>query len=97
MKLWVLRAKEDLGDDPKLNPWHNGWDMAHGFVVRAESEQAARDLIAYTGNPIDWNVVILSVYGDEGPDVWLNPTLTECIELTQDGEEEIIMIDFHAG
>ena len=51
MKLWLLCKKQNLVDNPKINPWHNGWDMAHGFVIRAESEQAARDLMR--GNDLD--------------------------------------------
>lgn len=96
MKLWLLRKKENLVDNPKINPWYNGWDMAHGFVIRAESEQAARDLIAYSGEA-EPGIAVLSAYGDEGPEVWLNHNYTECIELTQDGEEEIVMVDYHAG
>ena len=96
MKLWLLCKKQNLVDNPKINPWYNGWDMVHGFVIRAESERAARDLIAYSGE-VEPGIAVIAAYGDEGKEVWLNPNYTECIELTQDGEEEIIMIDFHAG
>lgn len=97
MKLWLLRKKQNLVNNLKINPWYNGWDMAHGFVIRAESEQAARDLIAYSGEHDEPGIAVIAAYGDEGADVWLNPNYTECIELIQEGEEEIIMIDYHAG
>ena len=29
MKIWLLRKKQNLVDNPKINPWFNGWDMAH--------------------------------------------------------------------
>jgi hypothetical protein len=60
------------------------YDAAFGFVIRAVSAEEAR-LIASGGA------------GDEGKDVWLDPTRTRCEELTQDGDPEVILQDFNAG
>ncbi len=73
MNLWVLRS---------INGWEEVYDVADNFVIRAETEQEARNLA--TGE-----------CGDEGPDVWRNPELVSCTKLIAEGAEKIIMIDFH--
>ena len=42
MKLWLVRPIEtdDDGDDP----WEPWYDKAFGFVIRAESDQKAREI-----------------------------------------------------
>ena len=84
MKLWLIRPIEKNGsfEGTAWDPWY---DKAFGFVVRAETEDAARHLIG------DYAV---SGSGDEGIEAWLDPELSNCIELLPEGEEEIIMRDF---
>jgi hypothetical protein len=53
-----------------------------GFVVRARSEDAARNLSA-------------SKCGDEGPDAWLSSKSSTCVELQADGPEEVVMENYN--
>jgi hypothetical protein len=61
--------------------WEPWYDKAFGFVVRAESEDEARRFAS-------------AKEGDEGKDVWLDPTLTTCEPLVAGGEPGIILRDF---
>lgn len=72
MKLWILRRPD--------GPPH--YDVADGFVVRAESEYDARMFAA-------------AKCGDEGPNVWVKKA--SCQELPLDGESGILLKDFNAG
>jgi len=62
----------------------DGYDEYTGFVVRAPHESAARELVPY---------------GDEGPDIWLNPLDTNCVLLATDvsGDVEVLLASFRAG
>ena len=42
MKLWILKAKEDLPSDD--NPWDPWYDKCFAMVIRAKSEIRARGL-----------------------------------------------------
>jgi len=46
------------------------WDKVMAFAIIAETTQQAREIAA---TPY--------IHADEGPDVWLNPELTDCIEV----------------
>jgi hypothetical protein len=83
MKLWLLKPVEG---QPEVNGerWSPSYDEAHGFVIRAENENAAR---MFAGNDC----------GYEGEGVWLNPDQTTCVELTGNGESGVILIDFVRG
>ena len=87
MKLWILRPVKGLTDD--TNPWKPWYDKAFGFVIRAETEREARNLIVG-----DMNTVCDGEAGDEGRPAWLNPELSTCNELLTDGEPSIILKDF---
>jgi hypothetical protein len=54
-----------------------------GFVIRANSESAARALAAEQA-------------GDEGPEAWLSPDSATCVELKADGNPEVIMSDYNS-
>lgn len=90
MKIWLLRPRQDLKEDD--NPWEPWYDKVFGFVVRAETEQDARELtnsvdevgFRFTGDE-------RSLSGDFNP--WTDPTYSTCVELTPEGEPEIIIID----
>ena len=90
MKLWILRPVATL--DSNDNPWGSWYDkyfriiMISGFVVRAETEEDARN-IAHK-NAGDENK------GEKEP--WRNPKYSTCIELIADGEPEIVVRNFMA-
>jgi hypothetical protein len=77
-KLWHVYAIES---EPE---WRNPWDMALGFVIRAETEHEARTLASLA-------------CGDEGKDVWMLQAKSVCIELTGDGYPIVVLRDFNAG
>ena len=83
MKLYKLSPIEDLQDD---NPWRPWFDKCFGIVVRAENELQARRLAA-------------SKAGDESSDCkdgnpWLYAKYSKCEIIEQNGDSEIILIDF---
>lgn len=86
MKLFLLKA---------ISPFADDWDTAQGFVIRAETEDQARQLaIQNSGDeqPCEpgWGAHILT----EG---WALSSNASCEELTSNGEQEIILRDFNAG
>ncbi len=81
MKLWKLSA---INRD---NSRYFGWDTHQGFVVRAESEQRAREIAAEYAEGDYYNL----------PTPWTNPKKTLCVELSFDGDEEVILYDYNAG
>lgn len=75
MRLWHLSRRDTS------NP---AYDVSNGFVVRAESEDAARKIAS-------------SSHGDEGAGVWLTRSGSTCELLTTKGGAGIIIHDFNAG
>lgn len=79
--------------------WHLGWidepevwyDKTFGFVVVAESEDAARQMVSeladYRGNR--WPEPL---YGVEGPEPWLDAAQTFCIRLEAD-QPRVVLVD----
>ena len=82
-KLWILQPNEGLPND---NPWKPWYDKAFGFVVRANTEDAARQFAHDDA-------------GDENRDMspWLDPKYTSCIELSKAGDIGIVLRDFAAA
>lgn len=80
MMLWLLERRADS------ERWEPAYDKAHGFVVRAESEDKAREMVAMSNS-----------VGDEGRDAWLNADHTTCAPLLVDGAPEIVLCDFYAA
>lgn len=76
MKLFKLYCVEDPG-----------WDCNHGFVIRAEDEQAARSLAQTHMSDESW----------ASKELWLDPKFSTCEEISLEGESEIILNDFNAG
>jgi hypothetical protein len=64
--------------------WKPWYDKCNGAVVRTTSEEEARKAMS-------------QVSGDEGVDVWLDPKLTTCVELSADGPPEMVISDFSAA
>ena len=73
MKLFLVKRIEDTD-----------WDEYQGHVIRAETEERARQMASESA-------------GDEGRECWISNEQTICQELSADGVEEIIISDFHAG
>lgn len=84
MKLFLLKPI-----DPKKHPFDH-YDVAMGFVVRAESAYAARSLVT-SDKSYDQG------WGDEGAEVWMDEKETSCTPILFEGEPEIILRDFNAG
>ena len=81
MILWLLRPKNE-GETSGL--WFRWYDKTFGFVVRAETEEQARILASHK-------------CGDEGKEAWLKEEHSNCIELSEEGESEVIIEDHHAA
>jgi len=87
MKLWLLRPNES-----NHSPWEPWYDKAFGFVVRAETEERAREIANENGGN-EIGKISNHVYRTGG-DPWLDPILSSCIELNADGDERMIIRDF---
>ena len=83
MQLWLLTSL------PRR--WHDKshYDIVHRFVIRAESEEQARQLACMSE-------AANTLRAADGED-WLDPSKTTCDPLDVDGAEDVILCDFHAG
>lgn len=75
-RFWLIEPVEDL---PKGNPWDPWFDLCFGMVVRAKDEAEARKLAFERGGT-----------QDKGK-AWLDPSLSNCINLLNEGNSEIIL------
>ena len=91
MKLWLLRPQPDL----EQSPWEPWYDKAFGFVVRAETEQEARELADEHGG--DERRDMARFLETSRPDAWSNPVYSTCIELAVEGKAEMIIRDFKSA
>ena len=78
MKLWLLEPMVHW------NPW---FDTQAGLVVRAETEQDAREIAQESSGDEDRQFV----------KPWLDPEVTSCFELTAEGEAGIVLRSFDAA
>ncbi|MFT4274540.1 MAG: hypothetical protein QM578_26420 [Pantoea sp.] len=84
MKLWLLKARaEDLPNDN--NPWKNPYDKNFSLVIRAESEDHARQLAQ--------DVAVDESHGSP----WLYAKYSTCDELSRDGSEGVLLIDHYGS
>lgn len=91
MKLWLLRPLKDA-DDLEPAAWDPWYDKAFGFVVRADSEDAARGYAQEQAGS--------EAYDDDYERtrlVWLDPALVACTPLTDEGEGGVILRDFRSA
>lgn len=86
MKLWLLRPADNLkkGDDP----WEPWYDKCFGMVIRAKTEQEARDVA--NQNAGDENVGINA----KTKTPWLDEKYSTCEILTNAGEAGLIIRDY---
>ena len=83
MKLWHLKRTEECD-----------YDQTWEAVVRAETPEAARDLMAYGKQTLAGSGGFETNYhGLEGPDAWLDPARSTCEELTADGEAGVVIVE----
>jgi len=80
VKLWLLRPIL-LGK----GAWKD-YDVHCGFIVRADSEERARQVADGT---------VPKYEPTRGK--WLDASETSCVEVTGDGDEEVILSDYAAG
>lgn len=93
MKLWLLRPNENLKTTE--NPWEPWYDKAFGFVVRAETEERARELANEDGGA-ETGEISNNVYR-AGGDPWLDPKFSTCMELKSVGVEGVVIVDFKSA
>lgn len=79
MSLWLLEPI-----DKHSGPWNPWYDKCFGAVVRAKTETEARQVLAGQTNAYD-----------EGPDAWLNPALSTCVQLSARGKAEVLLREEH--
>jgi len=89
MKLWLLRPAKKLPEDNAWEPWY---DKAFGFVVRAETEERARQIANKNGGQ-ETGDIMYDIYR-VGGNPWLDPKQSTCVELTVSGKEMMIIRDF---
>ncbi|HEU4560139.1 MAG TPA: hypothetical protein VFS20_19975 [Longimicrobium sp.] len=88
MKFWRLSPRHDTlwwcveGKDP----WSPHHDRAFGFVVRAPDAEAARWLAHEAGGRENHTV--------DGVAPWLDANYSNCEELRQDGNAEVLLVNF---
>ena len=94
MRLWILRAREDLPRDD--NPWKPRYDKNFGLVVRAASEARARELAqAVAANESRGTFLESKTANTNSP--WLDAKYSTCDELTKDGDEGVLLINYQAS
>lgn len=59
---------------------HTSYDVVRSMVVRAENEDKARQEAAMKSM-------------DEGPMMWLQPSMSYCEEINLDGESQVLCVD----
>ena len=84
MKLWLLRPIE--GKDDMF-----GWDCNWGFVIAAKTEQDARLMASQESGGENYTLLDGVEFSP-----WLKEDITTCRELTDNEEEGVILVDFHA-
>ena len=86
MQLYLLKARPDLDDS--VSAKHFGYDRHDGFVIRAESEEQARDMAQS-------KALAMSQGRRSTTDTWTDPGITVCEKLSEQGASEILLEDFY--
>jgi hypothetical protein len=85
MKIWLLKPI-----DSESGPWDPWYDKPFGFVIRAATEERARQVADREAHDLDLRY--RSTLG-----AWLDANLVSCVELTGDGSEEVLLTDFRSA
>lgn len=108
MKLWLLKVKytDASNNQPLSEAWVPPWDKTFGFVIRAETEEEAREIAQANGggeteDASKWALINGSFQKKPAPeackDVWLKPEYTSCTELLSDGPAGVVLADTGAS
>ena len=94
MKLWLLTAKESLpeGDDP----WEPWYDKSFGCVVRAKTEIDAREIAHESAGDENRNEFFGKPVAKTNQP-WKEAKYSSCVELTNKGEQGLILQDFRSA
>lgn len=104
MKLWLLRP---VGYKPKADPfdgvdaseidqaWLDPWDTTLGLVIRAETENEARQIAQQAA--LDFGSGEAYLTSEETVPAWLSAEHSTCTELTLDGAAGIVILDHLAS
>lgn len=91
MKVYILRPQDNLNNND--NPWEPWYDKSFGFIVRANSEQEARQIAnENAGDENRGEFLNERIANTQSP--WLDEKYSFCKELTGDGDSGMIMQDF---
>lgn len=91
MKLWLLRPVDKFKKND--NPWNPWYDKAFGFVVRAETEEQARELANDSAGDENRGE-FLGNKTSNTKQPWKEAKYSTCVELLNDGEASVIIKDF---
>ena len=92
MKLYILRP---INPDTDSSPWVPWYEKAFGFVVRAESEEAAREIAdAYAGDENTRWVNYSNKTALESIHPWLSSKDSSCDVLANEGPKGLVVRDF---
>ena len=94
MKLWLIKAREDLPADD--NPWEPWYDKNFGFVVREETEEGARE-IAHENAGDENRGVFSGKEISKTKEPWRDVKYSTCTELNAHGEQGLVLKDFCAA
>ena len=91
MLLWILRPVTVR--QPNDDPWEPWYDKVFGFVVRAETEEGARELAHQNaGDENRGEFLQKATVKTKSP--WLDKRYSTCEVLRNEGEVGVIMQDF---
>ena len=90
MSIYLIKPREKYQDENNWNdnPWAPWYDKAHGYVVSADNEKEAREMV------VDKACKRTDKYDDVQPEHWLNEEYTICEELNRETEKGILLSDF---
>ena len=85
MPVWKLTAI-----DPHAGDFNADFEKAFGFVIRADTEDRARQIATEYGG-CECGFVELDHHGRIGGDPWLEASQTRCECIAEDGPAEVIL------
>lgn len=89
MNFWILKPREDI--DPEDNPWDPWYDKNFTVVVRANSENRARELAHdCAGDENRGYFLSRKISNTNTP--WLDSEYSTCDILDAMGEESVIVV-----